>query len=333
MKKWIRNSLIITVILLFIGLLFLGIGYAVGGINYRIDMAEGFKKNFINEDALRVEYNINTNDIRNYADIIFDDWDEEPYTVFSGTVAKTEIISQEEVSSIVCRVDACDMRIKSSADDLYYMESKINGRFRCYVKDGVLYFEGADRGQAYNNISGDLTLYVPKDANLDLFLIEASACIMDVENIQADEVKCEIGAGQVILTGISADQIAIQLGAGEVNMFDAEADKMYVEVGAGEFTLDDGKIDKVEVNVGMGNATLTSLTVDDLITACAMGNITVQIDGMEDEYDYSADCVAGNVSIGTDGGVVFGTVGRNGNGDKSISADCAMGNIEIYFSE
>ena len=43
MKKWIRNSLIVAVILLFAGALFLGIGYAVGGMNYRIDMAEGFK--------------------------------------------------------------------------------------------------------------------------------------------------------------------------------------------------------------------------------------------------------------------------------------------------
>jgi hypothetical protein len=330
MKKWIRNSLIITVIFVFVGSLLLGIGYAVGGTNYQIDMAEGIKRSFINEEALR-EYNIKTNDIRNYADVFFKDWEEEPYTIYSGRIDKTEVEIEEEITSLVCRADACNMLVKVSEDDSYYMESTVKEEFRCYVKDAVLYFEGIDMDQTYGNISGDLILYVPEDAKFDDFTVQARACGMKVENISAENVQCELGAGQVIFDGLDAEQVVIQLGAGEVNTYNVQADKLYAEIGAGEFTLDEGEIEQVEVSVGMGNATLTDLVVDDLITSCAMGNITVLIDGEEDDYDYSAKCVAGNVSIGRTGGVVLGTSGKNAEGDKSITADCAMGNIEIRF--
>lgn len=329
MKKFTKISLIIVACLLFLAILFLGLGYVVGGKNITTEVANGVKESMFKSTKIKIKN-------KELGNIDFGDWSNSLSLVFDGILEPTEIASNDEINKVICKVGACTFEIKESSNDMYMIESTRMGKFRCYQENDVLYFEGVNERRFTSNIIGKIVLYIPKDADLELFEVQAGACDLKIDKIQASQVKFEIGAGQVFVNKIIAEKCICEIGAGKMEIQSVDADTYIGEIGVGEVTIKDIIASLVETNVGMGSAVFGMLTSDDFSVACAMGNIEATMNGSEDEYQYFASCIAGNVSIGKDGGVIIGTASNASNNldvDKKIKAECAMGNIKIRFSK
>jgi hypothetical protein len=329
MKKFVKVCLIIAACFMFLGIFFVGIGYAIGGANITTEFASGLKASVFKMDDVKIGYHVDTDFDKGNTD--FGNWSNSSIKVYNGMIDQTEIAKKDDINKVVCKVAACNFEIKESPNDMYMIKSTTIGKFRCYQNNDILYFEGINDIKIATNITGKITLYIPKDVDLELFELHAAACDLDIDEIFADQVKIQIGAGDVNINKIFAQDVSCELGAGQIVIDFIEADTYIGEIGAGEIFIKEVIVDLVETEVGVGNAEFGLIKANTISVECAMGNIEVMIDGAEDEYSYSATCVAGNVSIGKHGGAIIGSVSNKLDVDKSISADCAMGNIKIRF--
>jgi len=330
MKKFLKVCLILVACFMFLGLFFAGIGFAFAGTNIKTEFARGMNRSLFNLDYVKIGSHVDA-DSDSY-EINFSDWTNSLITIYDGKLEETEIASRDEINKVICKIAACDFNVVESENDTFRIESTTTGKFRCYQSENTLYFEGINEKKIGTNITGSITLYIPKDLDLEEFEVHAGACDLDIDKIMADQVDIEIGAGDVYIREIIATDITCNLGAGNVEIDYIDTDRYVGQIGAGEITIYEIDADSVETNVGVGNAEFSKMKANTISLVCAMGSIDAVIDGNEEDYSYSAKCVAGNVSIGNGGGVILGTSSNSGlSKDKKITADCAMGSIEIRF--
>ncbi len=334
MKKFIKIAMIVAACFMFLAIFFVGVGFAMGGSNITNELAQGMSKSLFNMDKFHWNDATALDEAEDIGEITFDDWTDSSIIIYDGNLEQTEIASKDEIHNIVCKIAACEFNILESNDNMFRIESTTFGQFRCYQEGNTIYFEGVNDRRLLKNVTGSITLYIPKEMELDRLELHAGACDLYIESIQAKDVEIEIGAGKVQIDDIMASDTIINLGAGEMIIDSMTTDTYLAQIGAGEILTRELLADYVELNVGAGNATFRKMKANKISVTCAMGNIEMMIDGVETEYSYSAKCIAGNVEIGRNGGMILGVATHEGtSSDKKIIADCAMGNIEILFQE
>lgn len=241
--------------------------------------------------------------------MIFDD----SFEIFSGDV-KMEF-AQEEITELDVEVGGCNFVVKESDDDKFYVEAEGTKKFQAYVHSGILVIKGTIKTVIGNNFSGDIVLRVPKGFTFEKADMEIGAGVMDLGDMSADKLDMEVGAGQ-----ITADTLI--------------ADTLNVAVGMGEAVIDDMQVNKLDAEVGMGNFSAKGSADEKVIVECAMGNVEMKLDGTSKDYDYSIECGMGNVTIG--GNTYSGLANEkniNNGADRKMDVECAVGNIDIRFSE
>lgn len=131
------------------------------------------------------------------------------------------------------------------------------------------------------------------------------------------------------------DTVELYVGAGTADVEDIQAKRLSVNVGAGEASLENIKVTEAfAASVGMGQLDFGGIADCDMDLSCGMGQINLDFEGRSyyEEYDYDINCAAGNVEIGN---MNFAGIGVrktiHNSGDKRITVDCGMGEVEISF--
>lgn len=159
--------------------------------------------------------------------------------------------------------------------------------------------------------------------------------IIDIPNgSRFDEVELTCGAGVAELDNITADELEIEVGAGEVSINFANVTKFSANVGAGRVETSDMTADKVDLEVGMGECFYHGKGLKELDAECSLGNMEIIVDGSEEDYNYEIECGAGNIDIG--GRNISGLAAEKNiyNGAPgTIELSCNMGNITVSFQE
>lgn len=159
--------------------------------------------------------------------------------------------------------------------------------------------------------------------------------IIDIPNGSCfDEVELTCGAGVAEIDNITANELEIEVGAGEVRVNFADVTKFSSNIGAGRVETSDMAAQEVKLEVGMGECIYHGKILKELDAECDLGNMDITIEGSEKDYNYEIECAAGNIDLG--GRSIAGLAAER-NIDNSapgtIELSCNMGNITVNFQE
>ena len=149
-----------------------------------------------------------------------------------------------------------------------------------------------------------------------------------------DEVELTCGAGVAEIDDITANELEIEVGAGEVRVNFADVTKFSSNIGAGRVETSDMTAQEVKLEVGMGECVYHGKILRELDAECDLGNMDIIIEGSEEDYNYEIECAAGNIDVG--GRSISGLAAERNidNGASgTIELSCNMGNITVNFQE
>lgn len=154
------------------------------------------------------------------------------------------------------------------------------------------------------------------------------------EGMKFEDVKMEIGAGELNCPMLVSDSLRMDIGAGAIYVDEYICEEAVASVGAGEIVIGKGTAEDMDIDVGMGNLVFHGAIKDSLDVDCGMGNVQMWLEGSEKEHNYEIDCGMGNVTVGSTsyGGVAADQDIDNG-ASSEFDLDCGMGNLEIHFEQ
>lgn len=253
---------------------------------------------------------------------IFDDADfdvedhmsfDRSYSILQGNVERYSLGS--DISELEFEIGACSFSTERSPDDNFYLEAVYAGKLQGYVEDGTLYIRSTAAVKQWNDLNKcQIILHVPEDAYFENVDIEVGAGWLCFDRLQAEEVSLKVGAGQISMSGLQAADLDVSVGLGQMELQEMIVGELSAEIGMGELVAD-GAID--------GDA-----DVD-----CAMGNVSLTIEGSQKDFNYELSKAMGNVTLGRSSSSGFSSEKYIDNrAGKTISVDCAVGNVSIMFN-
>lgn len=253
----------------------------------------------LHERIINIENNNNTNDIINesYSDVKSIDID-----IHYGEVS---ILQGDEFA------------IEASNINRKHLKSYVDGD-TWRVKDAgnfKINFFGihiGDSGVDFNNGRSLITIYIPKNFNGEKINIKLGAGKINIEQLSGDEIKLDVGAGNMLVNNLKAYK---------------EAD---LAVGAGEINIDNIEAKDTNFECGMGNITINGVLKGDSKVECGVGQISMYLDGEEEDYNYYIDSGVGNVIINKDEySFTSSTKKVNDNAKGDFDINCGVGNVTI----
>ena len=221
--------------------------------------------------------------------------DEFPDNAEKFVLEKEQVGKFSDVKNLDIVFGAGTFHILESEDEYIYLEMKHVGVFEYGIdQESTLYVK--PKNNTIGSATGEIKLYLP-------------------QNMIFDEVKLELGAGELYANYLEMKKLEVSVAAGAVNLNQIVSDDMELEVGAGELVVDQGDVKKLSVDL-------------------SMGEVLVKLTGKEDDYDFDLSCGAGEVKVGSmvSGGVAFERDTDFGR-EKKIDIECALGTVEISFAE
>ncbi len=304
MNKFLRISLVIAFCLLLLGMLLAIVGFVMGGSK---QLGTIIKSANINTDDFHIKYkNSDYNNINVDFGFLNDKYD-----ILSGEYSDDKVANVNEINELSMNVGGGEIMIKETEDKYFKIEADTNGNFQYYVEDECLYISGLDGiSTIYDN---NITLYIPKNADLEL-------------------IDLSFGGGEITVENFSAEVVDLELAAGTFRIDTLKADRLEGEIGAGELVVDEVSIKDCDVTVGMGSIQMNGTIKNDITIECAMGSVDLYLTGDEDDHNYDLECVAGNITLGNHTHTGFVIEKQIDNEQDSLyRLNCYMGNISILY--
>ena len=294
MKRFLKVSMLIALVMLLAGVLLTVAGRAAGG---RRQLSQLISEKFLVTFYSNGDGGIEFDDSR---EIWTDDFQEE----LSGQPGKLNI----EAAGI-------SVRVMETEEKKIQVEGKNSEKVQCYVEDDTLYVKARGREELLKDEAslGVVYLYLPS-------------------GMQFEEAAIDLGAGEVNMDVLNTGRLDCSVGAGSLNITRPQADTVYLDLGMGEINLYEATLKDVELDVGMGAAYLDGSITGDVTGACGMGSLTMALAGAEEEHNYKVRTSMGSVSIGEDMGDAAGNWDIDHGADSNFDLSCTMGSIEIYFT-
>lgn len=224
----------------------------------------------------------------------------------------SEILSTEEVNGETVTYEiketchSMDIEFGAGILDIYYddveciqVKQKNIREFKVGVKNDTLVIsEGTDVKIDIDDVEDRrLTIVIPNE-------------------MQFQEVELEIGASQADIKDIQSENLSITVGAGQADVSKIAAKQFDLEVGAGQ-------------------ATVVQLSVDRLDVEAGVGRVDIELNGVQEDYNYKVECGIGNIQVGTSSYSGLGSeheVKYDGV-TKEIKVECGIGEVKIKFQE
>lgn len=250
-------------------------------------------------------------------DLNMDNVFDSAYDIIRSGESVTDFNS-EDIQNLELSLGGCKMILRESEDGNFHVKAENIKNFQTYVKGDTLYVNSLVSGSwSFSSLSTVITVEVPA-------------------GFEFDKVRMSLGAGEFTSDCLSGKEIKLELGAGQVTIEKLSVVNMECEVGAGQIVIRNAETTgNLDFKVGMGNLEFAGSIPGNLEAECSMGQMLFHIVGSgEDDHDYNLQCAAGNLCVGstTFSGVAADKKIDNGTGSL-YKLECAMGNLEITFSE
>jgi hypothetical protein len=213
-------------------------------------------------------------------------------------------------------IGGCEMTIKESDDDNFWVEAKNVQKFQAYVDDNTLRIVNTSKEKSLSGLNiknVKITLYVPGDF----------AC---------EKAEIELGAGILQSAGFVAEKAEFKIGAGELKLGSMDCDEVEIEVGAGNVEISNANVDKLDVKIGAGNMSFDGTVYKDAKVKCSLGNMNVKLKNEFEDFNYKVECALGNIKLN---GKQYSGLAKeekiDNSADQDMKLECATGNIEVMF--
>ena len=208
-------------------------------------------------------------------------------------------------------IDSVISSINIKQGDEYRVEAtNLKNKFSATLQNGTLKIEenrflffGKKRNEA-------ITIYIPKENNLNKLNIDA-------------------GAGRIEISDISVNNFDIDQGAGIIEITNSKFNRTSIDGGAGEIKISACTLNDMDLNAGIGKITLQGAVTGNSKIECGIGEMNILLDGEEADYNIRANKGIGNITINNnmqEADTVYGT------GKNKIILDGGIGNITVDFS-
>jgi len=286
MKKSSRIFWIVCASLLALGFICLIIGFVTGAgsVRFRDGLVNGLS---INELDFKGRYSNGTyswnlsakdklveNESKQFEEVTELDLD--------VSVGEVDIVLHDEpYIEVMTNYDPQQRELTITQDqDKLYIRSRLYARYKLA-----------------SNVSGHITVYIPKDMDFAKVKIETGAGELYVEDIQAGEFELSVGAGRAVIDRLHAREFRLDTGAGEIKAMNVQVEE-------------EGSV------------------------TCGIGSIYMGMLGAQEEYNYQITLGIGNIEIGSNNYASVGLEKKVDNhASRNLEFDCGVGNIEVTFEK
>ena len=186
-----------------------------------------------------------------------------------------------------------EMNIQYHSEDTIKLVIGSHDQMQCYVENDTVKVIG---GLINSKFNSNMTVYLP-------------------ENISYEEINMEVGAGSIVVDGLKGKNATL-------------------EVGMGSLEVTNMNVDTLDASVGMGSIDIQGAINTDGILDCGMGSITMELAGNSKDFNYELECGLGELNVENVYYIAgIGEQSISNNAGKDIEIDCAMGSVEITFTE
>lgn len=224
--------------------------------------------------------------------------------IYSVLTTKNKI--NDEFRSLETTENINSFRIDLSSSNLIIkngQEFKVetnNDNVVATEKDGKLTIKEKKRFFFFDNTLSEVVLYLPENVYENV-VIETGAGKVEISSLRTNNLKLNLGAGQVILDDIIVNnETKIDGGAGELNISDVSFYNLDLDLGVGKFKFDGDILGKSDISAGVGEVNL-NLFSDNYKIKVNKGIGTVKVNDQElhDNEIYGS----GDNILKVDGGV------------------------------
>lgn len=196
------------------------------------------------------------------------------------------------------------------------IHAKKSGKYQAYVKEHTLCI--IVNGDSQKELGeGLVEIMVPQaayDAMQLSVTVEASAATIDLDVMQAKDIKVEVSAGTINWSGLTTDKLSIAMAAGSV---------------IGENTI---ILDETDIDMKAGAVTLAGILGKDVEIEVAAGKATLKLAHSMEDYNYDLSCAGGSIKLGDERveGIVRDRE-MDHNAEYNMDIECSVGTVELSF--
>jgi len=240
----------------------------------------------------------------------------------------------EEITSM--EIDVSYGTVKIVTGDKFHVKitNMPKNGYKSYVKDNTWIIEEDEDSDYLVEIFGFKIPVFSFGLGLDYSSDNAPKIIVTIpEGFHAQELIFDLDAGLLTANSLSGDKVELTVDAGKMEIDELIANT-YVELtcGAGDLEVKRATVNNANVDCGLGRIRIKGSILGDSYVTCGVGDVSLDLDGNEEDYNYSIDCGIGHVIINdrSYSGTIDKTV-RNNNAIGSFELDCGVGRIELII--
>lgn len=217
-----------------------------------------------------------------------------------------ETVSDGSAKNLTAQIGVSELIIKKG--DAF--RSETNSNYIVCTQNGDTMVIKEKDGFFVKHGKSTVTVYIPENFVLD------TACI-------------EAGAGKVSIDELLAENLTLEIGAGEmtVNKLDVNSNAEF-DIGAGEMTINEGRISNLDLDCGVGEVNLTSALCGTSKVDFGIGEVNLHLIGSENDYKIELDKGVGSAKIS---GMEMYEGQNYGNGINQIMLDGGVGTVNVDF--
>lgn len=214
---------------------------------------------------------------------------------------------ESNFSGISVNLSAAELEIKTG--DKFTVETN-HKYLKCEEKDDILKISETRPPFASHPRGMKIILTVPKESTFDYVDISA-------------------GAGSVTIDELLANSLSVELGAGELKAGRLDAlDKAEIDGGAGSVTINAGQLNNADIDMGIGELNLTSGLSGKSSIDYGVGETNLVLIGEDDDYKIELDKGIGEARLA---GKKMSDDSVYGAGKNFIEIDGGIGELNITF--
>ncbi len=220
--------------------------------------------------------------------------------------------SGKEMTRLDVNVKATAVRIRTAKEGEPVRIETNNEYITSWVDGSTLNVVEKSHGFFGWGGTGDLVIYVREDTAFDSVEIEIGAGTLDVERLEARDLKLNLGAGKTAIDELVATRRA------------------EIDGGAGVVEIRGGELHDLDLDLGAGKAELRARVVGNGRVTAGVGKTELTLIGREEDYRLRIDKGIGSVTLDgrslSDGESV-------GSGTTLIEIDSGVGAVEMKIVE
>ena len=317
MKKFMKICGITVAILLAVGLILAVIGKIGGGSSRLLGQILDGRFNWkIDWDAFSMGDKLESV----FGDLDTFDIDEKnlfdkAFAVIRNEDSWQQSFSADDIHDLDLELGGLMLTIEESPDSEFHVEAGKIGSLQAYVQNGTLYVRGVKTGNWSDKLVMEVTLKIPA-------------------GVIFTEVEFSLGAGDFhVDTALIAKEATFEIGAGRLQIKDLQAGELECELGAGQVLIDNAELVNASLEVGVGELRFAGSIAGDLDAECAMGSIKMEIFGSTwQDHNYKLECGAGSLTAGERH--LSGLAGSDfidNHAASTYDLSCVMGELTLTF--